>query len=93
MPSEYFRDHTCFRSGMSVPPAPAAQPQLISVRELQARTGLSRTTIYAELKAGRLCARKVGRRTVFAAKDIELWIDTLPKLRHDCVEHPPLDAR
>lgn len=46
--------------------------------ETAAVAGVGRTLIFAEIKAGRLKARKVGRRTVIAGADIRAWLDALP---------------
>lgn len=39
---------------------------------------LSRATIFAELNAGRLKARKYGRRTVILRDDLMAWLNSLP---------------
>jgi hypothetical protein len=43
--------------------------------------GIGKTTFYAEVKAGRLHVRKVGRRTLVLASDAEQWADELPVMR------------
>jgi excisionase family DNA binding protein len=55
--------------------------ELFSVEELRRLTGLARTTLYAEIRAGRLVARKVGRRTVVLRRDFENWAAELPRSR------------
>ena len=40
--------------------------------------GVSRTFLYGEIKAGRLRARKAGRRTLIDPVDAELWLKSLP---------------
>ena len=42
-------------------------------------SGVGRTTIFAEMKAGRLPRRKVGRRTVILMDDLHRWLTSLPK--------------
>jgi excisionase family DNA binding protein len=53
-------------------------PFAYSIPQLVALTGIGRTTIYAELKAGRLKARKIGRRTIFLSEDVTAWLSVLP---------------
>jgi hypothetical protein len=43
------------------------------------RIGLS--TVYGEIRSGRLPARKIGRRTVIAIDDARAWIDQLPRVQ------------
>jgi len=40
--------------------------------------GVGRTKFYAELKAGRLKARRVGRRMIITAADAAAWLAALP---------------
>jgi hypothetical protein len=39
-----------------------------------------RTTLYAEIKARRLTARKVGRRTIILDEDLRRWLASLPTM-------------
>jgi hypothetical protein len=39
---------------------------------------IGRTKTYEEINAGRLKARKVGRRTIITAEDAEEWLSLLP---------------
>jgi excisionase family DNA binding protein len=55
-------------------------PLALSIEELCRATGLGRTTIYAEIAAGRLRAQKCRRRTVFRVADVEIWLATLPSM-------------
>jgi hypothetical protein len=49
-----------------------------SIAEL-VRTGpLSRSKLYSEIAAGRLKARKAGRRTVILAQDYQAYFEALP---------------
>jgi predicted DNA-binding transcriptional regulator AlpA len=45
--------------------------------------GLSRRQFYDELKAGRLKARKIGRRTVVLHSAIVAYLDSLPTFEDD----------
>lgn len=49
----------------------------LSVPEMMALVGISRSKLYEEIALGRLPARKIGRRTVFLAKDVELYLESL----------------
>lgn len=40
--------------------------------------GIGRTKTYAEIAAGRLLARKVGKRTLILKSDADRWLTTLP---------------
>lgn len=52
-----------------------------SIREAAECSGVGRTMLYAEIKAGRLVARKMGRRTLIAEADLERWLYQLPTIR------------
>jgi hypothetical protein len=43
--------------------------------------GIGRTKAYEEINAGRLKARKAGRRTIITADDAEDWLSRLPALQ------------
>jgi hypothetical protein len=43
--------------------------------------GIGRTKAYEEINAGRLRARKAGRRTIITADDAEDWLNRLPALQ------------
>jgi|HubBroStandDraft_5_1064220.scaffolds.fasta_scaffold318315_1 hypothetical protein len=49
-----------------------------SIPEAVAVTGVSRSAIYAALKAGELCARKRGRRTIIEDGELRRYIASLP---------------
>jgi excisionase family DNA binding protein len=51
-----------------------------SIEETARITSLGRTALYEEIKAGRLKARKAGRRTVVIADDIRQWLASLPQI-------------
>lgn len=44
--------------------------------------GIGRNKIYDEIAAGRLDARKVGRRTVITRAAIETWLGSLPRFQN-----------
>jgi hypothetical protein len=51
-----------------------------SVRDFCRWAGIGRTAVYAEIKAGRLSARKFGRRTVIPVFEAQRWLTSLPAL-------------
>jgi excisionase family DNA binding protein len=52
-----------------------------SIREASAATGLSRSTLYLEIRDGRLAVRKAGRRTIILDEDLRDWLSRLPEKR------------
>ncbi len=52
--------------------------EALTIAEAKARAGCGRSTIYEEIKAGRLPARKLGRRTLILATDFSEWLANLP---------------
>ena len=53
----------------------------VSIADACKVTGLCRTVIYEHIKSGRLCARKVGRRTVILAGDLRAWLENMPTIK------------
>jgi excisionase family DNA binding protein len=49
-----------------------------SVLEAAKCAGVGRTTLFEEIRSGRLAARKVGRRTIIMTADLEAWLKSLP---------------
>ena len=64
-----------------------------SVAEAVERSGLGRTSLYAAIGSGELQARKRGRRTVVLARDLERYLESLPKARLSLVAPPPVDPK
>jgi excisionase family DNA binding protein len=56
-------------------------PMALSIEQVCAVTGFSRTTIYRAIKSGALVARKNGRRTFVSRTDLEAWLRTPPTVR------------
>jgi excisionase family DNA binding protein len=50
----------------------------MSIDEFSKRYGPGKTTIYEEIKLGRLRTRKCGRRTFITEDDAEEWLRSLP---------------
>ena len=58
--------------------ARGASQRGLSIEQFCERYGVGRTKAYAEIKSGRLRARKVGRRTILIQDDAEEWLRKLP---------------
>jgi hypothetical protein len=54
---------------------------VFSVNDFCHWAGIGRTAAYAEMKAGRLSAKKVGRRTIILRSEAERWLTSLPPQR------------
>jgi excisionase family DNA binding protein len=52
----------------------------LSVEEVLEITGISRPTFYEHAFAGRIKARKLGRRTVVLESDLREYLESLPTL-------------
>ncbi len=57
---------------------PSTPPLAYGMAEAAALAGLSRSHLYAEVTAGRLVTRKVGRRRIVLAPDLCAYLDALP---------------
>lgn len=64
-----------------------------SVAEAVERSGLGRTSLYTAIGSGELQARKHGRRTVVLARDLERYLEALPKARVSLVVPPRVDPK
>jgi excisionase family DNA binding protein len=58
----------------------AHEKRAFSIPEFCLLYGVCRTTVYEEIRAGRLRAVKVGRRTLILVDDAEAWLAALPTL-------------
>jgi hypothetical protein len=70
---------------MKYPPIRSAQHSeqrfqklAFSIDDVVALSGVGRTLVFAEIKIGRLVARKCGRRTVILLIDLQNWLNSLP---------------
>jgi excisionase family DNA binding protein len=52
-----------------------------AVSEAAEVSGVGRTVLYDEIRAGRLTARKIGRRTVILRDDLMRWLRERPVLK------------
>lgn len=60
------------------PRPPPSASFAYSIEETAKLIGLGRTALYAEVKSGRLVARKIGRRTVILEGDLAAYLAGLP---------------
>lgn len=66
----------CRPTGEGPPPDKRA----LTVEEFMSSYGLGRTTVYVEINAGRLEARKLGRKTLIPRDSADAWLASLPAL-------------
>jgi excisionase family DNA binding protein len=57
-----------------------AQREASTVDEFCARNHICRDTVYRQIRAGHLKAKKVGKRTLIFDEDERAWRDSLPVL-------------
>lgn len=50
----------------------------LTVRDAMNSIRIGRTKLYREMKEGRIVARKIGRKTVFLADEVERYLASLP---------------
>ena len=50
-----------------------------SIDDVTKLTGIGRSFVYEEIKAGRLLVRKAGRRTIIFDADLGAWLTSLPE--------------
>jgi hypothetical protein len=53
-----------------------------SIPEIMIQTGLGRDCVYKNIRARKLIAKKIGRRTIVLAADLQRFLEALPTL-HD----------
>jgi excisionase family DNA binding protein len=63
-----------------MPPIPSDQlpPAALTVPEFCRWVRIGRTTLYAEVKAGRIKLRKIGAKSVILRSDGDAWLRSLP---------------
>ncbi len=49
----------------------------LSIEEARTATGIGRTKLYAAINAGRLKARKFGKRTIILRDDLDIFLSNL----------------
>lgn len=59
------------------PPVERVTPLAYTIKDAVRLTGMSRSRLYEELKAGHLVAKKAGRSTLIPHESIENWLKNL----------------
>jgi excisionase family DNA binding protein len=54
-------------------------PLALGIIEAARAAGIGRSTVFEEINAGRLKARKAGRRTLILRDDLAAWLASLPQ--------------
>ena len=72
---------------MPIPPEQLAH----TIDEVCKISKLGRSSIYEEIRSGRLIARKCGRRTIILVPDLHAWLDRLPQIEPEA--NGPADDR
>jgi hypothetical protein len=67
----------------------ASTTRCYKVREVVDRLGLNTAGIYELIRSGRLVARKFNKRTLILERDLEAFIESLPKIRPKDLVSPP----
>ncbi len=49
-----------------------------TVNEVIREIGIGRSKLYAEIAAGKIMPRKIGKKTIFLAKDVDAYLNNLP---------------
>ncbi len=50
-----------------------------TVNETIREIGIGRSKLYSEIKEGKITPRKIGKKTIFLAQEIEDYLNNLPK--------------
>jgi excisionase family DNA binding protein len=61
---------------------PAGTKLAYTVEQAAGALGIGRTKLFAEIAAGRLRARKAGKRTLIAVEDARAFLANLPEMPH-----------
>ena len=56
------------------------EPFAYDISDVVRKGPVGRTKIYEEINAGRLTARKMGKRTIILREDFEEWLRNLPEM-------------
>lgn len=62
-------------------PVQHAPRHFYRIPEFAAEHRVGRSTVYREIKAGRLRVKKVGRSTLISAEDAAAWRESLPEYK------------
>ena len=66
-------------------PVPAGDTQMppiaLTIAEACAASRIGRTRLYEAIRAGEVCARKHGKRTLILDEDFRSWLESLPAVQ------------
>ena len=71
----------------------ATQPRALSVEQFCEQYNIGKTTAYAQIREGRLRLRKIGKRSVIAVEDAEIWFMNLRTVDPDSPMLPAIDLK
>lgn len=71
-------DSTVFSAAALTAVSPAPEPLAYDVATAARIMGVSKSTVFNELKAGRIAAKKLGRKTLLTRAAIDAWLANLP---------------
>ena len=57
------------------------QRSAFTVNEVIREIGISRSKLYAEIAAGKITPRKIGKKTIFLAKDVQEYLNALSQAK------------
>ena len=63
-------------------PAVSKPPVAYSIPEAARAASIGTTKLRNEIRAGRLTCRKLGKRSIITAQDLESWVAALPDIRN-----------
>ncbi len=64
----------------------------LSIAKFCTYASVGRTTVFGEIKAGRLIAHKCGRSTVILIEDADVWLQSLPQIHPLALDTTKSDA-
>ena len=71
----------------------ATQPRALSVEQFCELYNIGKTTAYAQIREGRLRLRKIGKRSVIAVEDAEIWFRDLRTVDPELPALPAFDPK
>jgi excisionase family DNA binding protein len=69
------------------------QRRALSVEQFCKRYGIGKSTLYVQIREGRLRLRKIGKRSVIAVEDAEIWFRNLRTVDPDSPMLPAIDLK
>ncbi len=57
------------------------QKSAFTVNEVIREIGIGRSKLYAEIAAGKITPRKIGKKTIFLAQDVQDYLNALPQFK------------